>query len=104
MLMDSSSYLGSMIERIYFDDKFVSVMVPKLDAFFHNYYTPQNAEVDYFCHCCKGESGKMIQCDNIYCEIGWYHYHCLNIPDDFEPMDDEEWFCPDCGVNNVIFN
>lgn len=48
------------------------------------------------CHCRKGESGKMIQCDNIYCEIGWYHYHCLNIPDDFEPMDDEEWFCPDC--------
>ena len=95
------------IERIYFDDEFVSVMVPKLDAFFRNVILPkvlcgeyavesQNAEVDYFCHCRKGESGKMIQCDNIYCEIGWYHYHCLNIPDDFEPMDDEEWFCPDC--------
>ena len=38
----------------------------------------------------------MIECDSVQCEIGWYHYSCVNLPVIFEPADDEEWFCPDC--------
>ena len=106
------------IERINYDEEFVCMMMPKLDTFFLNAILPkvlsgkyfddsqnesssQDMDVDHdkdeiICLCRKGESGKMIECDNIDCEIGWYHYHCLNIPLSFEPTEEEDWFCPDC--------
>ena len=51
---------------------------------------------DVFCICRRGESGKMIECDSPQCEIGWYHYSCIQLQDDFES---DQWFCPQCEKN-----
>ena len=75
-------------------------MIPKLDNFFIKVILPKalcgtesSAAADeqngIHCLCRRGESGMMIECDSMQCEIGWYHYSCVNLPPDFEPADDE---------------
>ena len=97
------------IERIFYDSEMVDSMIPKLDAFFIKVILPkilagdeigkQNHEQvnsgSKFCVCQRGEFGKMIACDSTECEFMWFHYSCVNLPNDFEPGNDE-WLCPEC--------
>ena len=97
---------GVFVERIFYDEKLVSNIIPKLNLFFIEAVLPSvlcgtykelpssDDETEIHCVCRQKESGRMIQCDSIHCEIGWYHYDCLKLPEDFQP--DDEWFCPDC--------
>jgi len=48
------------------------------------------------CYCQQGDSGKMILCDNTKCVLGWFHFECLALPDDYETP--KTWFCPDCRL------
>ncbi len=91
------------IERIEYDDDMVSKMITTLETFYINVILPRvlcgldsgenSVSDDIFCVCRRGESGKMIHCDSPQCEIGWYHYACLRLEQDFQP---DEWFCPEC--------
>ena len=95
--------LAIHIERIDYDDEFVSTMIPKLDSFFLKAILPRilcgttseesSNDHEVYCFCRKGEFGKMISCDSPDCMFVWFHYACLNLDAEFEP---EEWYCPDC--------
>lgn len=95
--------VGLYVERIHYDSEMAMTMVTVLDKFFVSILLPkilcgyESEEKSLpsnqvFCVCRKKESGKMIECDSPSCEIGWYHYSCLRLPDNFEPID--EWYCP----------
>ena len=45
-----------------------------------------------YCYCCCEEHGKMIECDNKECKIGWFHFICVGI----KRTPRGQWFCPDC--------
>ena len=45
-----------------------------------------------YCHCRKGEQGRMICCENDDCKISWFHFHCFKITRALKG----DWFCPDC--------
>ncbi|KAF8609599.1 hypothetical protein BDV93DRAFT_149297 [Ceratobasidium sp. AG-I] len=47
-----------------------------------------------YCLCGGHEYGIMIHCDNLGCELGWFHVGCVDLED--VPGQDEEWFCPAC--------
>lgn len=107
---------GINIERIDYDDDFVSEMVPKLDNFFIKVILPKvlcgentpsvnsEQESEVFCLCKRGQFGKMIFCDSPTCEFGWYHYSCVSLPSNIEFDDNEEWFCPQCLKDKVHCN
>ena len=102
--------LGLYIERIEYDDDFVTKMVKALDKFFIEIILPKVlcgvdchsredlVNNDVHCFCRRGESGKMIACDSLQCKIGWFHYSCLKLKEDFEPV---EWFCPQCQTDRT---
>lgn len=104
------------IERIFYDSEMVDSIIPKLDAFFIKVILPkilagdeigkQNHEQvnsgSKFCVCQRGEFGKMIACDSTECEFMWFHYSCVNLPNDFEPGNDE-WLCPECTRRSEHF-
>lgn len=94
--------LAVQIERVYYDDDFISTMIPKLDSFFLKAVLPrilcgsvseEPACDEVYCFCRKGEFGRMISCDSPDCKFVWFHYPCLNLDPEFEA---EEWYCPDC--------
>ena len=45
-----------------------------------------------YCICRGEEHGKMIECDNHDCKIGWFHFGCVGI----RRAPSGQWFCPDC--------
>ena len=47
-----------------------------------------------YCVCNKIESGKMVACDNISCEIKWFHFDCVGL----KRAPRNKWFCEDCPV------
>lgn len=49
-----------------------------------------------YCICGKTSYGKMIECDNRDCPIGWFHYECLGLPPDYVIPESETWYCPKC--------
>lgn len=103
--------VGIHVERIQYNNEMAMGMVTMLDKFFINVILPKilcgyesgekpaQSSIDnqVFCICRRAESGMMIECDNPCCEIGWYHYSCLKLPNDYEPG--EEWLCPQCEKN-----
>uniref|UniRef100_A0A0A9X7C3 Inhibitor of growth protein 1 n=1 Tax=Lygus hesperus TaxID=30085 RepID=A0A0A9X7C3_LYGHE len=46
-----------------------------------------------YCICNDVEKGQMILCDNVNCEIGWYHFECVRLCEE-EPKG--SWYCPIC--------
>ena len=49
-------------------------------------------KVKTYCKCQKHSWGKMIECDNPYCQNGqWFHLSCVGIAEGEEPSTD--WFC-----------
>lgn len=45
-----------------------------------------------YCICRQISYGEMVACDNVGCEIEWFHYDCVGIT---QPPKGK-WFCPDC--------
>ena len=45
-----------------------------------------------FCICNRPEYGKMIECDNVSCDIGWFHFSCVGV----RRKPKGEWYCPEC--------
>lgn len=48
-----------------------------------------------YCVCRQISYGEMVACDNVGCEIEWFHYDCVGIT---QPPKGK-WFCPDCTRN-----
>ena len=38
----------------------------------------------------------MIACDNVECQIEWFHVNCLQL----ENIPKDKWYCPDCHKFN----
>lgn len=45
-----------------------------------------------YCVCRQISYGEMVACDNVECEIEWFHYDCVGIT---QPPKGK-WYCPDC--------
>ena len=94
---------GVHLERIAYDVEFVNNMIPQLTCYFLGVILPEilctvnepSSSTETYCVCQQGESGKMIACDSTECEYVWFHYGCVDLPNNFEPGD-AEWLCPDC--------
>ena len=42
----------------------------------------------------------MITCDSPQCEFRWFHYGCVDLPNDYE-LGEDEWLCPECMKRTV---
>ena len=107
------------IERISFDKNFLEIQLEKAERIFwlaivpellgkwytrHDTTLPQSAAaVDLpsedededngtWCYCKTVKGGEMIECENINCEIKWFHVSCLQIKN----KQKGKWFCPTC--------
>lgn len=106
---------GMHIERIFGDDAFWADAVASATHFFNvgilpeliaKHFTSQPKDMrntimetdddTTWCYCREGDSGRMICCDNKLCPIQWFHFDCLELPEDYEVP--KSWFCPDCRL------
>lgn len=56
--------------------------------------SPVASEEPVYCFCRKGDSGRMIACDNPKCKIEWFHYKCMGLR--LSEKTPSKWYCPDC--------
>ena len=47
-----------------------------------------------YCICAQEEYGDMIACDNINCQIEWFHFGCVGISE----IPNGPWFCMNCNT------
>ena len=98
------------MEDIKYDKDYVEQLLGKCESFFHSYLLPEiltrsldridsESEIDeegsaqpLFCICNRPEYGKMIECDNVSCDIGWFHFSCVGV----RRKPKGEWYCPEC--------
>lgn len=52
---------------------------------------PGEAEQTY-CYCNQVSFGQMVACDNVNCEIEWFHDECVGL----KSLPKGRWYCPDC--------
>ena len=95
--------------RIVADEQYLSNNMPILEKYFCKYILPElltqklfssisvpatstlnNEEVFYICK--KGEFGRMVACDSPKCDIGWFHFSCVNL----RHAPAGKWYCPNC--------
>ena len=99
-----------IVEDIKYDKDYVEQLLGKCESFFHSYLLPEiltrsldridsESEIDeegsaqpLFCICNRPEYGKMIECDNVSCDIGWFHFSCVGV----RRKPKGEWYCPEC--------
>ena len=55
------------------------------------------ADKKLWCLCQMESSGDMIACDNLKCDVEWFHFTCMDIT----AAPDGEWFCPKCQGNQA---
>ena len=107
--------LGIHVQRIYEEIPFTEQLLKKLTNFYVERFLPAimtgnasagcqydtqdkksiptNDEDDQiYCYCHREEHGKMIECDNKECKIGWFHFACVDI----RRAPRGQWFFPDC--------
>ena len=103
--------LGVYVQRIYEEISFTEKLVRKLTNFYVEHLLPAimtgnvsvrsqetqdekftQADDQIYCYCHCEEHGKMIECDNKECKIGWFHFTCVGI----KRAPRGQWFCPDC--------
>lgn len=62
-----------------------------------NYQEGDQQGGEIYCRCNRGCFGKMIECENPGCSVGWFHYGCVGISENEEP---KEWYCSiECESN-----
>ena len=99
-----------IVEDIKYDKDYVEQLLGRCESFFHSYLLPEiltrsldridsESEIDekgsaqpLFCICNRPEYGKMIECDNVSCDIGWFHFSCVGV----RRKPKGEWYCPEC--------
>ena len=57
--------------------------------------TTEPGDAKLWCLCRQESSGEMIGCDNLECEVEWFHFSCLNLSSAPEGV----CFCPNCRGN-----
>ncbi|KAF6216462.1 hypothetical protein GE061_000804 [Apolygus lucorum] len=63
--------------------------------------TKESKTSQRYCICDDVEHGQMVYCDNSNCEIGWYHFKCVNIQKPPQGL----WYCPICrGSTSDVLN
>lgn len=45
-----------------------------------------------YCYCRSQSHGNMIECENLSCPIGWFHFACVHL----QKKPSGQWYCPDC--------
>ena len=105
---------GLHVERIEYAPSLFLKIKPSMDSFFKNAVLPElltHALIDgstdkenqsddtVYCLCRKGESGRMIACDNASCSVEWFHYKCVGI----SRKPKGQWYCPSCNNNKHAF-
>lgn len=106
---------GIHIERIYRNPSFFKTLKPTLDHFSKQALLPrilcgsdfdcnkENVDVHaneeevepLYCFCQQPEFGKMIGCDNDFCQYEWFHYPCVGI----KRKPRGRWYCSEeCRV------
>ncbi|KAI9252475.1 hypothetical protein BY458DRAFT_523120 [Sporodiniella umbellata] len=50
-----------------------------------------------YCYCQRVSFGEMMACDNIECDIEWFHLECT----DLEAAPEGAWFCKHCAPSNA---
>lgn len=56
--------------------------------------TKEGASGERYCICGGPFNGKMLACDNNFCNVEWFHYDCVKLISEA----DEAWFCPECSM------
>ena len=108
------------IERIFLDKSFIELQLEKAEKVFQLAIIPEllakwytrhdttllqssvaavnmsSSEDDdddgTWCYCKSAKGGAMIECENVDCDIKWFHMKCLKIKN--KPKG--KWFCPTC--------
>ena len=94
------------VEEIRRNENFITDMIPKLEKFFTTRLLPElltrrmesteavesDKENQLYCVCRGPESGKMIACDNVECNVQWFHYKCVGL----KRAPRGKWFCKKC--------
>ena len=88
VMTEPNSEMTLVILRVLRDDTFCDIQFHKCTAFVQEHIVPEilsrklmDKPVEY---------GKMIICDNETCDIGWYHYGCINM----KRKPRGRWICP----------
>jgi hypothetical protein len=89
------------------DEHFCQKFIKKCEQVFTNFILPElivrgsdtqyDSSEKWFCICKRPSFPPMISCDGNNCEIGWFHYSCVNILR--KPI--KKWYCPKCKVMSV---
>ena len=54
------------------------------------------------CYVFADIGGDMVQCANIYCKHGLFHYQCISEADVANISDDDDWYCSDdCRLHQI---
>lgn len=97
---------GVFVEEIRRNENFITDMIPKLEKFSTTRLLPEllmrrmesteavesDKENQLYCVCRGPESGKMIVCDNVECNVQWFHYKCVGL----KHAPRGKWFCKKC--------
>ena len=108
VMTEPNSEMTLAIVRVLRDDMFCDILFHKCTAFVQEHVVPEilsrklmnkpvsaatdTSEMPKWCLCNEPEYGKMIMCDNEACDIGWYHYGCINM----KRKPRGRWICPKC--------
>merc|ERR1739848_121111 len=57
-------------------------------------YNTSSADRQTWCFCNQRASGQVIACDNLDCDIEWFHFVCVGLA--IKPLG--RWFCPRCKM------
>ena len=61
------------------------------------YDMPPDPNEPRYCYCHEISHGEMIACDNVDCQIEWFHYACVGLKE----APKGKWFCNVCSKTNV---
>ena len=50
-----------------------------------------------YCYCQRPSFGEMVNCDNTFCDLEWFHLECID-----EKKLPEKWFCRNCRKDQVV--
>lgn len=99
-----------VIVRVGWESDFLEKLQRKCSAFLKDYLLPelltsrlkdkqmsnptieQYEQLQRWCICKEPEYGKMIMCSHEGCQIGWFHYRCVDV----KRKPRGKWLCPRC--------
>lgn len=49
-----------------------------------------------YCICNSEPFGEMVECDDQFCEVEWFHTTCVKVKTSKHDETSREWYCPSC--------